>query len=86
LIYLAARTGLPIIPVGLGYQKASRLPSWDRMALPWPGSAVVVVTGARIVLSPELSRDQLEAQRLRVEQAMELVTAEAERLVAREGW
>jgi lysophospholipid acyltransferase (LPLAT)-like uncharacterized protein len=86
LIYLAARTGLPIIPVGLGYQKASRLPSWDRMALPWPGSAVVVITAARLLVPPDLSRAELEAQRLRVEQAMEQVTAEAERLAAREGW
>src|SRR5262249_36966311 len=29
LAYLAARTGLPIVPVGFGYHKAWRLDSWD---------------------------------------------------------
>src|SRR5262245_31959256 len=36
LVYLAARTGMPIVPIGIGYSKAWRMQSWDRFALPKP--------------------------------------------------
>src|SRR6516225_5637238 len=44
LVYLAARTGLPIVPTGIGYDRPWRLRSWDRFALPRPGSLSTCVT------------------------------------------
>src|SRR2546421_133417 len=43
MIWLAARTGLPIVPVAFAYSRAWRLMSWDRMALPCPFSSAVGV-------------------------------------------
>jgi lysophospholipid acyltransferase (LPLAT)-like uncharacterized protein len=80
LVYLASRTGLPIIPVGIAYERAWRLRSWDRFALPWPWSAAWVVTGAPVVVPPDLDRDGLEDYRRRVEQALHEADAAAERL------
>jgi lysophospholipid acyltransferase (LPLAT)-like uncharacterized protein len=80
VVYLAARTGLPIVPVGFGFARAWRVRSWDRFALPRPFSAVWAVTGAPIVVPPDVDRTELEAYRRRVQQAMDEATAAAQRL------
>src|SRR5436190_464721 len=44
LLYLAARTGLPIVPVGIGYDRPWRMRSWDRFAVPRPWTRATCVT------------------------------------------
>jgi lysophospholipid acyltransferase (LPLAT)-like uncharacterized protein len=78
LVYLAARTGLPVVPVGVAYEKAWRMRSWDRFAVPHPGSAAWCVTAEPIAVPRQADRDELEAYRRRVEKALAAVTAEAE--------
>lgn len=39
---VAARSGLPIVPIGVGADRAWRLNSWDRFLIPKPGALVVV--------------------------------------------
>lgn len=85
LIFLASYTGLPIIPCGVGYQKAWRFRSWDHFALPWPGTTGVVVAGAAISVPPRLNRKKLEEYRLLVEQRMLEATAAAEHLAEKAG-
>jgi hypothetical protein len=80
LIYLAARTGLPIVPVGIGYDRPWRARSWDRFAVPRPFARAVCVTEEPIRLPADLPRDDLEPYRLRVEEALHRITEEAERL------
>jgi lysophospholipid acyltransferase (LPLAT)-like uncharacterized protein len=79
LIYLAAQTGLPIVPGGVGYCRPWRAGSWDRFALPRPCSAARCVTGRPIAVPADLSRDQLEEYRQQVEQSLEEVSRLAER-------
>jgi lysophospholipid acyltransferase (LPLAT)-like uncharacterized protein len=86
LVYLAARTGLAVVPVGLAYARAWRARSWDRLALPCPWSAAACVTGEPIRVPPDARRGELEAYRVRVEQAMERAHAAAASLVERGGW
>lgn len=85
MVYLAARTGLPIVPVGFGFANAWRARSWDRFALPKPFSDVWAVTGEPIVVPADVSRADLETYRCRVQQAMDEVTAAAERLAGEVG-
>jgi lysophospholipid acyltransferase (LPLAT)-like uncharacterized protein len=80
-IYLAARTGLPIVPFGIAYAHAWRMNSWDRFALPRPWSAAACVTAQPIHVPEALGKEDLEAYRLLVEKELNAVTAEAERLV-----
>jgi lysophospholipid acyltransferase (LPLAT)-like uncharacterized protein len=84
VVYLAARTGLPIVPFGIAYSCAWRMRSWDRFAVPMPGSGAVCVTAEPILVPEHSSREQLEEYRLRVEDAMNRATEEAERIVAAE--
>lgn len=70
LVYLAARLGLPIVPVGFGYQRAWRMHSWDRFALPRPWTRATCVTAEAIAVPDTADRDELEAYRQRVEEAL----------------
>jgi hypothetical protein len=79
IVALASHTGLPIVPLGVGFTWAWRAKSWDRFALPWPFSRITGVAGEPIVVPPDLDRDGLEEYRLRVEQEFLRVTATAER-------
>jgi lysophospholipid acyltransferase (LPLAT)-like uncharacterized protein len=84
LAYLAAKTGLAVVPVGLAYRSAWRMRSWDRFALPRPWSAVTCVTGEPIRVPAGAGRAELEEYRRRIEEAMEGAWAAAERDVARQ--
>ncbi len=80
LVYLAARTGLPIVPVGIGYDRPWRARSWDRFALPRPWSRATLVTGEPLAVPGGAARDEMEGYRRRLEDALRLVTETAERL------
>ena len=78
VVYAASRTGLPIVPVGVGFGNAWRAKSWDHFGVPKPLSTVYGVLGAPIAVPPDIERDDLEVYRVQVEQAMLAATAEAE--------
>jgi lysophospholipid acyltransferase (LPLAT)-like uncharacterized protein len=78
LVYLAARTGMAIVPVGIGFHRPWRLRSWDRFALPRPWSFGACVTDEPIVVPSTASRATLAEYSERVEAALRRVTAAAE--------
>jgi lysophospholipid acyltransferase (LPLAT)-like uncharacterized protein len=80
LIYLAARTGLPIAPVGFGFGSCWRLRTWDRFVLPTPLTRALCVSGFPIHVPADIDRDQLESYRRLVENALEELTEIAEHL------
>jgi lysophospholipid acyltransferase (LPLAT)-like uncharacterized protein len=82
LVYLAARTGLPIVPMGIAWRRAWRMRSWDRFALPVPWSRASLVTTEPIRVPDTVDKDELEGYRRRVEQALEHATVVAERIAA----
>jgi lysophospholipid acyltransferase (LPLAT)-like uncharacterized protein len=79
VIYLASMTGLPLVLLGVGFSRAKRLRSWDRFAIPWPGSTVCVFVPPAIYVPPNLERDDLEHYRVYVESVFHQVTEAAER-------
>jgi lysophospholipid acyltransferase (LPLAT)-like uncharacterized protein len=86
LIYLAARTGLPIVAFGIGFQRARRLRSWDRFALPRPWSFATCVTGLPITVPVDVDREALEKYRLRVQDSLDNVTELAEQWAENGEW
>jgi lysophospholipid acyltransferase (LPLAT)-like uncharacterized protein len=60
VVMIASQSGLPIVPVGIGLVKAWRFASWDRFALPIPGSTMVGVVGAPIIVPRDLDRAALK--------------------------
>lgn len=77
-IYLASRTGLPIVPIGIGFSRAWRAKSWDRFAIPRPFSRIHGVTGTPISVPADLDREGLEEYRRLVESRLAEVTRMAE--------
>jgi len=77
-IYLASRLGLPLVPMGFGYDRPWRTRSWDRFAVPRPCSRARAVIGPPLVLPSDLDRPGLEFCRLRVERLLNCLTSEAE--------
>src|SRR5262245_52928503 len=67
LIYLAARTGLPIIPIGIGYRRPWRMQSWDRFAVPRPFTHMKCVTPDPVSVPADADKDDLERYRRQVE-------------------
>jgi len=82
-IFLAAQTGLPIVPFGVGYTRAWRAPSWDRFAVPWPGSRITMVTGPEVRVPRSLDRPHLEQYRRLVEERLNHVSEIAARYSVR---
>jgi lysophospholipid acyltransferase (LPLAT)-like uncharacterized protein len=82
IVFIAAKTGLPIVPFGFGYARAWRTGSWDRMALPRPFTRVVGVTLPPIHVPDVEDKDQLEGYRQQVERAMREASRLAHELAA----
>lgn len=77
-VFLASRMGLPIVPMGLGYERPWRARSWDRFAVPKPWSRARGIVGPEIFIEPDLERDELELRRQGVERLLNELTTEAE--------
>jgi lysophospholipid acyltransferase (LPLAT)-like uncharacterized protein len=86
LVYLAAHTGSPIVPVGVGYSKAWRVRSWDRFAVPMPWSRGVCVTGEPIEVPAYADRQLIAEYVQHVEEAMHRVSQCAERWAETGRW
>lgn len=79
VVYLASRTGLPIVAAGIGYENPRRLRTWDRFALPRPGSKARIVTYEPILVPPDLDKDGLEEYRRIVQNELDKACAVAEK-------
>jgi len=84
-VYLAARTGLSIVPVGIAYSKAWRLRSWDRFAVPCPFTRIVGVAGRVLHVPADLDREGIECYRQERESRMAEATARAEEWAGERG-
>lgn len=83
IILLASLSGLPIVPLGVGYTRAWRFRSWDRFALPQPFSWIAAVVGEPLYVPPKLDNAEIEQQRRRIEDALLAATYAAERWAER---
>ena len=67
---LAARSGLPIVPITCVADKAWRLRSWDKFILPKPFSTVTVKYGKQIDFPAELNPNDIKCLSLKVEEGI----------------
>lgn len=78
LVYIASRTGMKIVPVGVGYLRPWRLKSWDRFAIPRPCSRARCLTGEPIAVPASLRAAELDPWQRRVQAEMERLNTLAE--------
>lgn len=79
IVYVASRTGMKIVPLGVGFHKPWRLKSWDRFAIPRPFSRGRCLFGEPIAVPPNLRSAALEEYRVRVQAALDRTGEAAER-------
>ena len=80
LVFLASRTGMPLVLAGIGYDRPWRLPTWDRFAVPRPWSRAVILLSEPMYVPPNVRRDELERFRKQAEDTLNALTEQAERL------
>jgi lysophospholipid acyltransferase (LPLAT)-like uncharacterized protein len=77
-IYLASKLEMPIIAMGLGYDRPWRLSTWDQFAVPRPFSRARIVASPRLWVPKDLDREGIEHYRKKTETFLERMTVEAE--------
>jgi lysophospholipid acyltransferase (LPLAT)-like uncharacterized protein len=70
IIFLAQKTGAPIVPINMEYSSCWRVKSWDRFIIPKPFSKVRVTMGQPQQIRPTATADEFENERLRLQNAM----------------
>jgi hypothetical protein len=74
VVYLASRTGWPVVPVAAGARSAWVLRSWDRFRVPRPFARVIAAYGDPIAVPPGLDAGEFERWRSRIERALRVHT------------
>lgn len=70
VIFVAQKSGAPIVPLHMEYSSCWRLKSWDRFCVPRPFSKMRFIVGAALHVEQTTGAEQFEAERLRLENAM----------------
>jgi lysophospholipid acyltransferase (LPLAT)-like uncharacterized protein len=78
-VFLASRLQMPIVPLGIGIDRPWRTPTWDKFAVPRPGSRARAIVGPQIYVPQDLDRAQIELHRQGVERLLNQLSDEAER-------
>lgn len=78
IVALANKSGKPVLPVACAVRRSHIFNSWDRFHLPLPFSRGCYVYGEPVKVAAE-TPEELEQVRLQIEQALNRVTAEADR-------
>ena len=86
LIQLASWTGMRIVPLGIGFQRAWRLKSWDRMALPKPWSTITCIAGPVMSVPRGIGKSAAEDYRQTLERTMLAATEAAEAWATGKTW
>ena len=77
-VFLASTLGIPLVAMGLGYDRPRRFATWDRFAMPRPWSRARGVVSRAIAIPPDLDRDGIEWHRHRVERLLDHLSDDAE--------
>jgi len=78
-VFLAGTLGIPIVAMGLGYDRPWRMKTWDRFAVPRPWSHARAIISRAIHVPPGLDRDGIERHRVGIERILVRLSDDAER-------
>lgn len=77
-VYLAAKTGMTLAPLGVAYYRPWRARSWDRFAVPVPCTRAKVVSGRTFTVPAKVRTDDLQRHAEQVQAELDRLTAIAE--------
>ena len=70
LVFLAQKTGAPVLPINMEYSSCWRVKTWDRFIIPKPFSKVRVTIGQPERVRSTSTDQEFESERLRLQNAM----------------
>jgi len=73
-VYLASRTGLPVFPVAVSFERFGKLPTWDQFIVPRPFTRALVRLGEAVRVPPDADRERIEAVRKALEETLRALT------------
>ena len=74
VVFLAQRTGAPVVPIHMEYSSCWRLKSWDRFIVPHPFAKLRAIFGMPLRIAETQTPEEFEAERMRLQNAiMDLV-------------
>jgi lysophospholipid acyltransferase (LPLAT)-like uncharacterized protein len=82
VVFVAAKTGMKIVPCGVACSRVWRLTSWDRFAVPKPFARALELTAEPIAVPSAVGPVELESYRLRVQAEMDRLQAVADHWAA----
>ena len=80
IVHVARMAGVPILPATFGISRGRVLGTWDRFLVAWPFARGVIVWGDPIEVARDANDADVEAARQAVEDGLNAITAEADRL------
>lgn len=69
-VFLASTLRIPLVAMGMGYDRPFRFGTWDRFALPRPWSRARAIVSRPLAIPPDLDRAGIEAHRAGVERLL----------------
>ncbi|MEY2499599.1 MAG: hypothetical protein QOD12_3155 [Verrucomicrobiota bacterium] len=74
LVFLAQKTGAPVVPIHMEYSSCWRLKSWDRFIVPRPFARLRAIFGVPLRVAETPTPEEFEGERMRLQNAiMDLV-------------
>lgn len=70
VVFVAQKSGAPIVPIHMEYSSCWRMKSWDRFVVPKPFATLRAIFGAPIRIPPLAGPEQFEKEQLRLHEAM----------------
>ncbi|MSP49889.1 MAG: DUF374 domain-containing protein [Alphaproteobacteria bacterium] len=83
VVQAARLAGAPLLPVSVATSRRKMLDSWDRFLVALPFGRGAVVWGRALEIAADADEAEIEAVRLALEDELNRVSAEADRLVGR---
>ncbi|RME87527.1 MAG: DUF374 domain-containing protein [Planctomycetota bacterium] len=80
IIHLAKATGLPIVLGSYGASACWKARSWDSFMVPKPFSRIAIVVSQPILIPSDISKEEFEKWRQKVEKMLREITAKADEL------
>jgi lysophospholipid acyltransferase (LPLAT)-like uncharacterized protein len=80
-IFLAQKSGCPIIPAGVSASPRTLTPAWDRYLIPWPFARAALIYGEPILIPADADAKQQQIWAERVAAAIDALEQQAEQAV-----